>query len=64
MNNEKNTIEEFLNSNEFKDWQKSFRGITNYIRNGPDGEDFAEKVYLSHLKASIRLGSAYPNGKD
>lgn len=28
----KKTIKEFYNSNEFKEWQKSFLGI-NYIRN-------------------------------
>lgn len=60
----KKTINEFYNSNEFKEWRKSFLGITNYIKNGPNDEDFAEKVYLNHLKASIRLGSACPTEND
>lgn len=66
MINNENRIEEFLSSNEFKAWQKSFVDFLDYFQDILDKKidnDQKEKLRRdlvnNHLFASIRLGSAY-----
>lgn len=59
-------MEEFLNSEEYTAWQKSFidifirRDHSNELYNEDKFNDLLKDFELSHLFACIRLGSDYP----
>jgi len=61
-------MNKILNSDEYSNWQQSFREILKYLKNGSVDEhrerEFVMDLLTNHLFASIDLGNACYNGKD